>query len=76
MSWTNCMKNKIVGHYGSEIKHCVDGITKHNWTEILECMVTVLGITDPEIWIPKQLILFATWSIECIFTLRLEQAKK
>lgn len=67
MSWTDCMKNKIIAHYGSEVKDCIQGITKDNWKEILECMVDVLGITDPEIWIPEQLILFGKWSIECEF---------
>jgi myosin heavy subunit len=68
MSWTKCMQKKIVNHYGSEVEQCVDGITKHNWTKILECMVTVLGIADPEIWIPEQIILFTEWSAECLFS--------
>jgi len=65
--WTSCMKKKIVGHYGPEIESCTDGITHGNWEKILECMVTVLGITDPEVWIPEQIIIFGGWSIECIF---------
>lgn len=59
------MKKKIVDHYGSEVNDCVGGITKHNWEDVLKCMVTVLGITDPEVWIPAQLVLFGEWSIEC-----------
>lgn len=66
-SWTGCMKKKIVNHYGSEVSDCVDGISHSNWEKILECIVTVLGITDPEVWIPEQLVLFSTWSLECIF---------
>jgi hypothetical protein len=31
-------------------------------------MVTVLGIADPEIWIPEQIILFTEWSAECLFS--------
>ena len=65
--WTSCMKKKIVGHYGPEIESCTDGITHGNWEKILECMVTVLGITDPEVWIPEQIVLFTGWSLECIF---------
>ena len=65
--WTSCMKDKIVSHYGPEIESCTDGITHGNWEKILECMVTVLGITDPEVWIPEQIIIFGGWSIECIF---------
>ena len=67
MSWTECMKDKIVKHYGPEIKDCVDGITKENWEEVLKCMVDVLGIADPEIWIPEQIALFTAWSVECVF---------
>jgi len=67
MSWTNCMKKKIVDHYGSEVQECVDGITKDNWEDVLKCMANVLQITDPETWIPKQLVLFGEWSVECAF---------
>jgi hypothetical protein len=63
------MQKHIVDHYGSEVEQCVDGITHSNWTKVLECMVTVLGIADPEIWIPEQIILFGEWSVECIFSL-------
>lgn len=66
-SWTGCMQHKIVSHYGSQVEDCVQGITHSNWEKILECIVDVLGITDPEVWIPEQLALFATWSVECIF---------
>lgn len=65
--WTSCMKKKIVGHYGPEVEACTDGITHGNWEKILECMVTVLGITDPDVWIPEQIIIFGGWSLECIF---------
>jgi len=65
--WTSCMKKKIVGHYGPEVEACVDGITHGNWEKVLECIVTVLGITDPEVWIPEQIVLFTGWSLECIF---------
>ena len=67
MSWTSCMEAKIVSHYGPEVKDCVDGITKGDFDKIINCMVTVLGITDPEVWIPIQLGYFATWSVECEF---------
>lgn len=65
--WTSCMKKKIVGHYGPEVEACTDGITHGNWEKILECIVTVLGITNPEVWIPEQIVLFTGWSLECIF---------
>lgn len=65
MSWTHCMQDKIVSHYGEAVKECTEGITHGNWEKILECMVTVLGIADPEVWIPEQIILFGEWSIEC-----------
>lgn len=65
MSWTSCMQKKIISHYGSEVKDCVDGITKGNFEEILECMVKVLMVDDPVVWIPLQLALFTEWSIEC-----------
>ena len=68
MSWTHCMQKKIENHYGSEVKECVDGITHSNWEKVLECMVNVLGIADPEIWIPEQIVLFGEWSIECMFS--------
>tara|TARA_R110000868_G_scaffold85331_3_gene240187 strand:- start:539 stop:754 length:216 start_codon:yes stop_codon:yes gene_type:complete len=61
------MKGKIERHYGAAVKDCVDGITHDNWEEVLECMVTVLGIADPEVWIPEQIVLFGVWSIACIF---------
>jgi len=66
MSWANCMSNKITDHYGEEVKQCTEGITHGNWEKILECMVTVLGIADPEIWIPEQIVLFTEWSVECV----------
>jgi hypothetical protein len=66
-SWSHCMQGKIVGHYGAAVKTCTDGITHGNWEKILLCMVTVLGIADPEVWIPEQIILFTGWSVECIF---------
>lgn len=66
-SWTSCMKKHIINHYGSAISDCVDGISHSNWEKILECMVTVLGIADPEVWIPEQIILFTGWSVSCIF---------
>lgn len=66
-SWSHCMSNHIVDHYGAAVKSCTDGITHGNWTKILECMVTVLGIADPEIWIPEQIAFFTLWSAECIF---------
>ena len=65
--WTSCMQDKIVDHYGPEVKACTDGINHGNWEEILECMVTALGIADPEVWIPEQIVLFTGWSVECIF---------
>jgi hypothetical protein len=66
-SWTSCMKKKIINHYGSEVSDCVDGISHSNWEKILECIVTVLGITDPVTWIPEQIAFFTVWSTECIF---------
>ena len=65
--WTSCMKKHIINHYGTEIEDCVNGISHSNWTKVLKCMVTVLGIADPEIWIPEQLALFAEWSVTCLF---------
>jgi len=65
--WTSCMQKKIVSHYGAPVEDCVKGITHGNWEKILECIVTVLGITDPEVWIPEQIVLFTGWSVECIF---------
>ena len=66
-SWTSCMGKKITKHYGPEVADCTKGITHGNWEKILECMVTVLGITDPVTWIPEQIAFFTLWSTECIF---------
>lgn len=66
-SWASCMGKKITKHYGPEVADCTKGITHGNWEKILECMVTVLGITDPVTWIPEQIAFFTVWSAECIF---------
>lgn len=66
-SWSHCMSDKIEDHYGPQVASCTDGITHGNWEKILECIVTVLGIADPEIWIPEQIAYFTVWSAECIF---------
>lgn len=65
MSWTSCMQDKIVSHYGEAVKSCADAIDHGNFEQIVECMVEVLGIADPEIWIPEQIALFTEWSVEC-----------
>lgn len=67
MSWSSCMQNKIINHYGSEVKQCADAIEKGNIEDVVKCMVNVLGITDPEIWIPEQVALLGKWAIECEF---------
>jgi ABC-type antimicrobial peptide transport system permease subunit len=59
------MQKKIINHYGTEVKECVSGLTKHNWEDVLKCMVTVLGISNPKVWIAEQLVIFAKWSAEC-----------
>jgi hypothetical protein len=72
-SWTHCMQDKIVDHYGKAVKTCTDGITHGNFVKILECIVIELGIADPEVWIPEQLGLFTIWSTECIFGSELKE---
>ena len=61
------MKDKIVDHYGPEVKQCVDGITHHNYEDVLKCIANVLQISEPEVWIPEQLVYFTKWSLECEF---------
>ena len=70
LGWANCMKGKIVGHYGPEVESCVKSVTHGNWKDILKCIVTVKGISNPEVWIPEQLGLFVAWSAECIFSIK------
>ena len=65
MAWTECMQNKIIGHYGSGVTSCVNAITTGDFTSVLECMATVLDISDPEVWVAEQAADFATWSLEC-----------
>jgi hypothetical protein len=67
--WTSCMRGKIVRHYGPEVDACVNSITHStsNWKAILKCIVSVKGITNPEVWIPEQIVLFGVWSISCLF---------
>ena len=70
LGWVSCMRGKIVRHYGPEVEACVKSIThsNSNWTAILKCIVSVKGISNPEIWIPEQLVLFALWAGECFFS--------
>jgi len=75
-SWTHCMQDKIVDHYGKAVKTCTDGITHGNFVKILECIVIELGIADPEVWIPEQLAFFTIWSAECIFGTDLEEEEE
>jgi len=67
MSWTSCMKDKIIDHYGEEVAQCVDGITKDNFKDVLSCMANVLKVADPTQWIEDQLGEFGKWSLECAF---------
>lgn len=67
MSWSSCMQNKVVSHYGSEVENCVKGITHGNFSDILKCIAEVKGIADPEAWIAEQLAFFTEWSLECAF---------
>jgi len=66
-SWTSCMRGKIVRHYGPEVEDCVKSITHSNWKSILKCIVTIKGITNPEVWIAEQLGYFTAWSLACLF---------
>ncbi len=66
MSWSSCMRKKIIGHYGSEVENCVKSVTHTNWESILLCIVEVLKISKPGTWIAKQLAFFSAWSLECI----------
>ena len=70
LGWVSCMRGKIVRHYGPEVEACVNSIThsNSNWTAILKCIVSVKGISNPEIWIPEQLVLFTLWAGECFFS--------
>lgn len=65
MSWTICMSKKIINHYGPEVEECANGITEHNWEDILKCIAYVLNIADPDEWILEQLPLFSEWALEC-----------
>ena len=67
MSWTSCMKGKIIDHYGPEVEQCVDGITKDNFKDVLECMAGVLQVADPVEWVAEQMTNFTEWSLECAF---------
>jgi len=65
MSFESCMQKKIIDHYGPKVEQCIKAITKGDYTSIIECIATVLAITDPETWIPEQVVLFAEWALEC-----------
>jgi hypothetical protein len=66
-SWSSCMQGKIVRHYGSEYAACANGISHGNWKDILKCIATAKGITNPVTWIPTQLAYFTGWSFACMF---------
>jgi hypothetical protein len=70
LGWEDCMRGKIVRHYGPEVEACVKSVTHSHssWTSILKCIVAVKGITNPEIWIPEQIAYFTVWAAECFFT--------
>ena len=57
LGWEDCMRGKIVRHYGPEVEACVKSVTHSHssWTSILKCIVAIKGITNPEIWIPEQI---------------------
>jgi hypothetical protein len=59
------MKKKIVDHYGEEVKDCVNAVSHGNWRDILKCIASIKGITNPEVWIPLQLAYFVGWSAWC-----------
>jgi len=68
LGWTHCMVGKIVGHYGEIAKDCAEGINHGNFREIIECILKLMpSVVNPEVWIAEQLVLFAAWSLECLF---------
>ena len=68
MSFADCVKNKMINHYGGEFKDCIGaGIaTKEEMEDALKCIAAAKGLIDPEVWVAKQLAYFAVWSAECI----------
>ena len=63
MSWSNCMKDKIVHHYGDEVKGCIDGITHGNLSKIAKCIADADKEADPFTILTN----LTEWSAECLF---------
>ena len=61
MSWTSCMQNKIINHYGSEASECVSGIEKDNLEKIAECIANVVLDANEEAVLTN----LTAWSVEC-----------
>ena len=68
MSFADCVKNKMINHYGDEFKDCMGaGIENEKEMEdALKCIAAAKGLIDPEVWVAKQLAYFAVWSAECL----------
>ncbi len=65
MSWRDCMRAKIVAHYGPQVSTCADAIREDNFDTVVRCMVDVLKISNSAIWMPQQLAYLTQWSLEC-----------